>query len=72
MVPAVSLFHFSPLDTSTWSPAVERSFSYSTLIKKLTCSSINDQNLGLLMRIAIEGPELLAVNFDEFLEIFKQ
>ena len=31
-----------------------------------------DQTLGRLMRIAIGGPELSAVNFDEILEIFKQ
>ncbi len=68
--PAVSLFHLSPLDTSTWSPAVERSFRYITLIKIITRSSIIGR--GPLLRIAIEGPELLAVNFDEFLEIFKQ
>ena len=39
-----------------------------------TCirNSITDQNLGQLMGIAIEGPELSAVNFKEILDIFKQ
>ena len=31
-----------------------------------------DENLAYLMRIAIEGPDLSAVNFDEVLDIFKQ
>jgi len=52
--------------------SVERSFSYMKLIKTRIRNSITDQNLSRLMRIAIEGPELSAVNFDEVLEIFKQ
>ena len=40
------------------------------LIKTRIRNSITDQNLGRLMRIAIEGPELSAVNFNEVL--FKQ
>ena len=32
----------------------------------------NYANLGHLMRIAIEGPELSSVNFDEVLEVFKE
>ena len=47
--------------------SVERSVSYMKLININT-----DQNLGQLMRIAIEGPELSAVNFNEVLDIFKQ
>ena len=50
--------------------SVERSFSYMKLIK--TRIRNTDQTLGRLMRIAIGGPELSAVNFDEILEIFKQ
>ncbi len=52
--------------------SVERSSSYVKLIKTRIRNSITDQTLGRLMRIAIEGPELLAVNFDKVLEIFKQ
>ena len=33
---------------------------------------ITDESLGRLMRIASEGPELSAVNFNEVLDIFKQ
>ena len=42
------------------------------LIKTCIHNSITDQTLGRVMRIAIEGPELSAVNFDEVLEIFKK
>ncbi len=42
------------------------------LIKTRIRNSITDQSLGRLMRIATEGPEHSAVNFDEVLEIFKQ
>ncbi len=41
------------------------------LIKSQLRNSITDHNLSRLMRIAIDGPELLAVNFDEVLEIFQ-
>ncbi len=44
---------------------LERSFSYMKLIKP---AYNTDQNLGRLMRIAIEGPDLSAVNF-QILEI---
>ena len=40
------------------------------LIKTCIRNCITDQNLGRLMRIAIEGPEFSAVNFDEVLELF--
>ena len=43
--------------------SVERDFSYMKLIKAHIRNSITDRNLSLLMRIAIEGPELSAVNF---------
>ncbi len=46
--------------------SVERSFSYMKLIKTHLCNT--DQNLGRLMRIAIEGPDLSAENF-QVLEI---
>ena len=35
-------------------------------------NSVTDRNLGRLMRIAIEGPELSTVNFNEVLDIFKK
>ena len=42
------------------------------LIKTHVLNSITDQNLGWLMRIAIEGPELSAVYFNEVLDISNQ
>ncbi len=36
------------------------------LIKTRICNSITDQALGQLMRIAIEDPELAAVNLMKF------
>ena len=44
--------------------SVERSVSYMKLIKTRVHNSNTDQNLGRLMRIAFEGPELSAVNFN--------
>ncbi len=35
-------------------------------------SRISDINLGRLMRIAIEGPQLTEVNFHQILDIYKQ
>ena len=53
--------------------SVERYFSYMKLIKTRIHNSITNKNLGRLMRIAIEGPELSAVNFNEVLDdIFKK
>ena len=46
--------------------SVERSVSYIMLIKTRIRNSITDQNLGRHMRIAFEGPELSAVNFNKF------
>ena len=57
-----------PIGTAT----AERSFSQMKLIKTRLRNRLSDDNLSRLMRIAIEGPELLKVNFDEVLNIFKQ
>ena len=57
-----------PVGTAT----VERSFSQMKLIKTRLQNRLSDTNLAHLMRIAIEGPELTAVDFDAILEIFKQ
>ena len=46
--------------------SVERFFSH---IKQIKTRLLNDANL---MRIAIEGPELSSVNFDEVLEVFQE
>ena len=50
---------------------VHRSFSQMKLKTRLR-NQLADENLVYLMRIAIEGPDLSAVNFDEVLDIFKQ
>ena len=49
--------------------SVERSFSH---MKQSKTRLLNDANLAHLMRIAIEGPELSSVNFDEVLEVFQE
>ena len=50
----------------------ERSFSDVKLIKNHLRSRLSDINLGRLMRIAIEGPQLSTVDFDQVLDIYKQ
>ena len=52
--------------------SVERSFSSMKQIKTRLRNRLNNANLAHLMRIAIEGPELSSVNFDEVLEVFKE
>ena len=42
------------------------------LIKTRLRNRLSDINLARLIRIAIEGPELTSVNFDEVLDIFKE
>ena len=57
-----------PVGTAT----VERSFSRMKQIKTRFRNRLNDANQSHLMRIAIEGPELSSINFDEVLEVFKE
>ena len=52
--------------------SVERSFSHMKQIKTRLRNRLNDANLTHLMRIAVEGPELSSVNFNEVLEVFKE
>ena len=52
--------------------SVERSFSQMKQIKTRLRNRLNAVNLARLMRIAVEGPELSSVNFDDILEVFKQ
>ncbi len=56
-----------PVGTAT----VERSFSHMKMIKT-RLSRLSDENLTHLMRIAIEGPDLSEVNFNEILDIKKK
>ncbi len=57
-----------PVSTAT----VERSFSQMKLVKNRLRSRLSDVSLAQLMRVAIEGPELTNVNFEESLAIFGQ
>ena len=57
-----------PVETAT----VERSFSRLKLVKMRLCSRISDSNLAKLMRIAIEAPDLTAVDFNEIIDVFKE
>lgn len=57
-----------PIGTAT----AERSFSQMKQIKTRLRNRISDENLPRLMRIAIEGPELTEVDFNEVLDIFKK
>ena len=57
-----------PVGTAT----VERSFSQMKLVKTRLRNRVSDINLARLMRIAIEGPELTDIDFNEILEVFKE
>ena len=57
-----------PVGTAT----VERSFSQMKLVKTRLRNRVSDINLARLMRIAIEGPELTTINFNDILEVFKE
>ena len=57
-----------PMSTAT----VERSFSQMKLVKNRLRNRLSDVSLPQLMRIAIEGPELTDINFEEILDIFAQ
>ena len=58
-----------PKDFFLYCERSERSFSQMKLRLR---NRISDSNLPRLMRIAIEGPELSQVNFNEVLDIFKE
>ena len=51
---------------------VERTFSQMKLIKTRLRNRLSDSNLEHLMKIAIEGPSISNVDFNEILDIFKQ
>ena len=57
-----------PVGTAT----VERSFSDMKMIKTRLRNRLSDLNLCSLMRIAIEGPNLIDVHFEEILDVFKE
>ena len=51
--------------------SVKCSYSLMTLVKTRLRSRINDRNLARLMRITTEEPELVHVDFNEILDVFK-
>ena len=57
-----------PVGTAT----AERSFSQMKMIKTRLRNCLNDTNLKRIMRIAIEGPEMKLVDFDEVLDVFRE
>ena len=58
-----------PVGTAT---DVERSFSQIRMIETRLRNRLNDTNLKRLMQIAIEGPEMKLVDFDEVLDVFRE
>ena len=59
-----------PVGTASFGPL--RSFSQMKLIKTRLRSRLSQSNLEHLMKIAIEGPQLTDVDFDEILDILKE
>ena len=48
---------------------IEIYFSFLKMVKSRLRSWLSDENLDRLLRIAIEGPELESVNYEEVLDI---
>ena len=57
-----------PIGTAT----VERSFSEMKMIKTRLRNRLSDCNLSNLMKIAVEGPQLESVCFEEILDVFNR
>ena len=68
MFKLINIMFTLPAGTAT----VERSFSQMKMIKTRLRNRLNDTNLKTLMRIAIEGPEMKLVDFDEVLNVFRE
>lgn len=64
----VNILQAMPVGTAT----VERSFSQMKMVKTRLRNRLNDSNLSQLLRIAVEGPNLSNVPFEEILEVFKE
>ena len=67
MIKLLNIMLTLPVGTAT----VERSFSQMKMIKTRLRNQLSDANLQHLIKVAIEGPELKDVDFNEILEIFK-
>ena len=64
----MNFFLALPIGTAS----VERSFSHLKMIKTRLRSRLSDCSVAQAMRIAIERPEIDAVEFEEILEICKE
>ena len=64
----INILLTSPIGTAT----VERSFSEMKMIKTRLRNRLADCNLSNLMKIAVEGPPLESVCFQEILDVFKR
>ena len=60
------------IESVLWSASANSSVFLLTASIKGFRSRLNDSNSPSLIRIAIEGPELLHVDFNEFVDIFKE
>ena len=60
------------LALSIGTATVERSFSEMKLVKTRLRNRLSDSNLSRLMRIAIEGPELSSIDFNEILDVYRE
>lgn len=58
----------TPVGTET----VERSFSQIKTVTTRLRSRLSDEKCASLLKIAVEGPELSNVSFQEILDIFKE
>ena len=68
MIKLLNIMLTLPVGTVT----VERSFSQTKMIKTRLRNRLLDANLQHLIRVAIEGPELKDVDFNEIIEIKKK
>ena len=62
----MNIFLALPIDTGL----VERSFSHLKVIKTRLHSHLSDCSVAYLMKILIEGPEIDAVEFEEYWRFF--
>ena len=68
MLKLINIMLTLPVGTAT----VERSLSQMKMIKTRLRNRLNGTNLKRLMQIAIEGPEMKLVDFDEVLDVFRE
>ncbi len=59
------------LSISMSTATVDRSFSLMKLLKNRLRNKLSDVSLAILLRIAMEGPELTDIDFEEIFNIFR-